>query len=405
MATFPVAHFHLIFAASLIFAALFLAGLRGFRRPTRYLLISRLFHAVVCIVNYAMVVGTPLHGHLLWNPLHLTAALFTCPMLFAYLFQLMRPGSVTVRYWLAVFAPFALLVTLHCLFGFIRGPLPPFTHYAEISRHLAEPELWVRFAATVQLFVMTTLLVVRASRMLMKHLRNLPSNFSYTEGATLGWIWWCLLLTVIKMVAYLLSMSIEGQTVKLVSITIFTIEPVITTIWALHQKDLYIEPAPAGAASDSLSPGARSNDETPSIATTDNYGGLPPEKCRQIKQALLALLEKDEVFKDSELNLEKMRSMLGTSRTYLSQVINREMNTTFYQLVNSCRLNKASAMLRDAEHRFMPLKNIAEICGFKSLSAFSSLFKQTFGLTPSEWREQTFALASTQSLSDFSNPV
>jgi len=103
---------------------------------------------------------------------------------------------------------------------------------------------------------------------------------------------------------------------------------------------------------------------------------------------LLVLLRKDEIFKDPELNNEKVCEMLGTNRTYLWQVITHDMNTTFYKLINTKRLNKATTMMKDLQHRKMPLKNIAEICGFKSLRAFSVLFKQMYGKTPTEWRKE-----------------
>jgi AraC-like DNA-binding protein len=103
---------------------------------------------------------------------------------------------------------------------------------------------------------------------------------------------------------------------------------------------------------------------------------------------LLTLLEKDEIFKDPELNIEKIRQMLSTNRTYLSKIINHDMNTTFYQLINNYRLTKSISMMKDPIHRNTPLNSIADICGFKSLSAFSIFFKQMYGKTPSEWREE-----------------
>ena len=36
----------------------------------------------------------------------------------------------------------------------------------------------------------------------------------------------------------------------------------------------------------------------------------------------------------------------------------------------------------------LPLKNLAEICGFKNLGAFSTFFKQVYGKTPTEWRDK-----------------
>jgi AraC-like DNA-binding protein len=80
--------------------------------------------------------------------------------------------------------------------------------------------------------------------------------------------------------------------------------------------------------------------------------------------------------------------MLGTNRKYLSQVINQDMNTTFYELINTFRLNKSLKMMGNPVHRNTNLSIIAELCGFKSPSAFSTFYKQAYGTTPTEWRKE-----------------
>ena len=89
------------------------------------------------------------------------------------------------------------------------------------------------------------------------------------------------------------------------------------------------------------------------------------------------------------LNSDKVCIMLLTNRSYLSTVINRELNTTFYQLINSYRLKKAIEMLDNPQNRPMKLHTITVSCGFKSLGAFSILFKQAYGKTPTEWRNNS----------------
>jgi AraC-like DNA-binding protein len=363
---------HLVFTVSLVFSGVFLAALRGFGRPIRYMVLFFGVIALSSFANFLYVSNTPFHGLLLCNPLHLLNSLVTYPLLFAYLFCLMRPESVRLRYWLTAYVPLAALVALHLIFDMVRSPLPFFTTYAEIGNCITEPALWVRFAAILLFVAMSCIYIVKAIRMLRQHISNLKSNFSYTEGSTLGWIWWCLSLSLLKLLTLLLLLSVEGQMIKLVCLTIFAVEPVITTVWVLRQKELYADPAQK----------ENGNRET---AEDNNGTGLSSERRRKLKQNLLALLEKDEIFKDPELNSEKVRAMLNTNRTYLSQLINQEMNTTFYSLINTCRLNKAMEMMRDPLHRHTPLKNIAEICGFKSMSGFSNLFKQEHGMTPSEW--------------------
>ena len=136
----------------------------------------------------------------------------------------------------------------------------------------------------------------------------------------------------------------------------------------------------------------------PVLVTSDeeeihvNNGNILSErsilKREELKLHLLKLLEKDEIFKDDELDSDKVREMLSTNRTYLSQIINQDLNTNFYQLVNSYRVKKAIQIMSDPACNNMLLTDIALICGFKSLKAFSTFFKQLHNISPTEWKKK-----------------
>jgi len=375
--------FHIISLSALLLSGIFIMTVRGNARPMRYMTFYRFIIAIVTAVNVFQTYGTPYYGQLLWNPLHLLGSLIAYPLLFAYMFDLMRPGSVGRSYWLKAFVPLAVLVLLHYVFVIFRGELPFFTNYAQMGAYLGEPELWVRFSAAglfvAQMVIYTALTV----KMLRSHTRNLKSNFSYTDkGNTLKWLWWNIGLTLLRGVAVLLMMSVEGYAVAMFCVGIFVIEPVITTVWVLRQKDLYSQPDEKEGDSENSSTGSLTGKKM-------NCGfDLSQGKRTSLKKDLLELLEKDEIFKDPELSIDKVREMLGTNRTYLSKVINQDMDTSFYQLINTYRVKKAVGMMRDSLYRNMPLKSIAEICGFKSASAFSMFFRQVYGVAPAEWREE-----------------
>jgi AraC-like DNA-binding protein len=197
--------------------------------------------------------------------------------------------------------------------------------------------------------VMNFVLVVKSMRMLRQHISALKSNFSYTEGSTLGWIWWWLTFTVIKVVFLLLVISVDSMAVTLTGILSFTIEPVISSTLILRQKNLYAKPAPANEK--------QLPNKIPAMTDT-GVAKMTSNKRRDLKKNLMNLLHKEEIFKDPELNIEKIREMLGTNRTYLSQVINQDMSTTFYQLINTYRLQKAASIdAQPAAKRYPPQKH------------------------------------------------
>jgi AraC-like DNA-binding protein len=340
-----------------------------------FMSVCRLITAGFFILNIFQTYNTPLYGQVLWNPLHLLVMLTTYPLLFAYMFSLMRPESVGWRYWQAVYIPSGVLMASYLFFNITGEKLPYFGEYAQIGAYIGNPALWALFVGTLFFAVELCVFTVLTFRMHRQHTRNLPSDFSYTEGSTLGWIRWNIIIILLKGITALFFISVEGRMVKMLGSLLLIIEPVISTIWVIRQKELYRQPVLK-----------EPQDEQTGFNDDNAPLELSFEKRKKLHQDLLWLLKQDEIFKDPDLNSEKVREMLGTNRTYLSQLINQEMGTTFYQLINKYRLNKSVEMMKNPEHQHIPLRNIAEICGFKSLGAFSTFFKQVYGKTPTEWR-------------------
>jgi AraC-like DNA-binding protein len=362
--------FHIATILTLLLSGIFIGSVRGAKPPMTYLLLERFVSTFLVIVNIFQTAHTQIYGQLLWNPLHLMMLLSVYPFLFAYIFSMVRPGSITVRYWLYAFLPLAALAAIYLTFDALFGKLPLFSNYTEIRNYLKLPQLWILFAAVGFSIALISHYTVRAVGMLRQHRRNLESNFSYTEGTTLGWMWWAIAITLFKWLILMMRIMIEGKAGSLIGLFLFTVEPIVIAVLVLRQKDLYSKPVEGKGV-------VVEQDSDPSEWSSG--------KRKKLKHDLLVLLKKDEIFKDPELSIEKVREMLNTNRTYLWQVINHDMNTTFYRLINSYRLDKSLTMMNNPQHRNMQLKNIAEICGFKSLGAFSTLFKQTYGKTPTEW--------------------
>ena len=369
---------HLIFITVYLLCGIFILLLRDGKRPAVYMAAARLFTAGVFIVHFLYYCNMPSYGVILFNPLHLFSPLISFPLQFAYFFCLMRPGSVRRPYWLVTLIPACTLCLLHFLIVALKGHTLVFSGYAQMAASAGEPELWLRLSALLLVVVEIIVLSVMGLRMQRQHVRNLAADFSYTEGVSLQWIRWVIYIFMLRGCCALLNMAMEGPGIKHVNAIVFTLEVVITTVWVLRQKDVYAQP---------------SKDDTngcePDFADGIDTVEPSPEKYAYIKHQLLDLLEKDEIFKDPNLNSDKVCIMLLTNRSYLSMFINRELNTTFYQLINSYRLKKAVEMLDNPQNRSMKLHTIAVICGFKSLGAFSTFFKQAYGKTPTEWRNNS----------------
>lgn len=311
----------------------------------------------------------------------------------------MHPNPIGLCFWLVSYVPLCVLILLGSVFYFTGQPLPSITDYDQLDEFLTNPLLWCYFAAIILWLVEVVVFVCKGLQMQQQHSINLLSDFSYTEGAGLGWVRWMIGIMVIVSIVSLLAILFEGRLFKIIALLTVSMESIFTTIFVLRQRDLYQYTAKKESESGGFFKtvihigcynGERASMEDFSI-----------QKHELLKQNLLQLLEIDEIFKDSELSSEKMREMLGTNRTYLWQVINRDLGTNFYNLVNSYRLKKAEELMTNPSNENISLKNVAEICGFKSLSAFSNLFHKTYGVRAKDWRKNINSQQVENSIDDY----
>ncbi len=114
---------------------------------------------------------------------------------------------------------------------------------------------------------------------------------------------------------------------------------------------------------------------------------LTDEKKQDLFLRLETLLWEEKVFTDNLLTKEKVAEMLGTNRTYLSQIINEQTKQTFTQFVNGFRTKEAVRLLSDPDNQ-TPLKAISAELGFNSMTTFYSQFQAATGMTPAQYRNK-----------------
>ncbi len=120
---------------------------------------------------------------------------------------------------------------------------------------------------------------------------------------------------------------------------------------------------------------------------------LTDEKKSLLFRKLECCMAEQGIYKDNLLTKEKVAELLGTNRTYLSQIINEETGQTFTQYVNRYRLNEAIRLLSDLQTD-LPLKAISAEVGFSSMTTFYKMFRDNIGMSPKEYREKALHLSS-----------
>lgn len=100
---------------------------------------------------------------------------------------------------------------------------------------------------------------------------------------------------------------------------------------------------------------------------------------------LEAMMLTDKAFLNENLNLSEAARLLDTNTTYLSRLINEHYKVNFSSFVNRYRIEEAKKMILDAQFNNLSIEGIAKSSGFRSKSTFNQVFKQSTGLTPSEF--------------------
>jgi AraC-like DNA-binding protein len=95
--------------------------------------------------------------------------------------------------------------------------------------------------------------------------------------------------------------------------------------------------------------------------------------------------------RDSRLTLRRLCERLRENPHYVSQVINQDLGTNFFELVNRRRIHDAMEALRKDAQR--PVLEIALEVGFNSKSTFNAAFREYAGTTPSDFRRTQVAAA------------
>ena len=101
------------------------------------------------------------------------------------------------------------------------------------------------------------------------------------------------------------------------------------------------------------------------------------------RASLDAWLESEKPFLNPDFQLTDLRKVLPLNRSYLSQFINSEYGCSFYQWVNSLRIEEAKRIMTEQPN--LKIQDIAEHCGFSSRRVFSQIFTRETGIAPSEW--------------------
>ena len=87
-----------------------------------------------------------------------------------------------------------------------------------------------------------------------------------------------------------------------------------------------------------------------------------------------------------DLSLEEVAEEVGISSFYLSRLFKQVTGENLSVFVIQFKLEKAAELL--VTRSDLSVKNIGELLGYYSSAYFTKLFKDHYGVTPSQYRRQ-----------------
>lgn len=149
---------------------------------------------------------------------------------------------------------------------------------------------------------------------------------------------------------------------------------------------------PVVRAADDAGDVVRAPDESGVVARAERAeryerSGLDDREAARLKASLLDVMEREGPWKDSELTLADLAARLHSTPHKLSEVLNAQLGTTFYDFVNGYRVREVQRRISAGEARTRKMLALAMDAGFASKSTFNQAFKKHTNQTPSEYRQ------------------
>ena len=106
---------------------------------------------------------------------------------------------------------------------------------------------------------------------------------------------------------------------------------------------------------------------------------------QQLYLHLCTLMDEQQPYTDENLNRDILAQLLGTNSKYVEQAIRQcSKGETVSDFINRYRLEQVARLLKETND---PIALIGEQCGIPSRATLARLFRNTYGMTPTEYRD------------------
>jgi AraC-like DNA-binding protein len=225
---------------------------------------------------------------------------------------------------------------------------------------------------------------------LRRHQHDVELSYSNIARVNLRWLFWLavatggiwLMATGLKL-SHLSTSLRDGEIAFAMALLTYAIG-----YMGLRQPEIFRHAGVESAVVQQERVDARSTPDNPATPSSRyERSSLGEHEAAMLKGSLLALMDRKQPWKESELTLSDLAARLDSTPHKLSEVLNTQIGQTFYDFVNGYRVREVQRRITAGEARSLKILALAMDAGFASKSTFNEAFKKHTRQTPSSFRQ------------------
>ena len=309
-----------------------------------------------------------------FHPDILIASCLVTACLACYVIEKLRPGFLTLRRFSVFLSPVVIGGFSYLAYRLSGGEIHVFYSIKDVFTHF-NLDVFLRLLVLALTLFYMILPIYRVVKYADEYTAYLSENVSDPESYDLRWLKRTMIILSILYFLYVVLLLTDRTILYVV------IKAVMLVVWfyffykALFLKNIRLE--------HSFKNGwdlPSSDDEEEDDDDEEQRGAL----FKRYAEEMNAWFEREKPYLNDDLRLTDLQRVFPISRSYLSQLFNKELGMSFSDYVNQFRVEE-SKRLMDAEP-LASIQEIAERSGFHSMSTFRRAFIKQTGIVPSEYK-------------------
>jgi AraC-like DNA-binding protein len=217
---------------------------------------------------------------------------------------------------------------------------------------------------------------------LNQHQKNIRLINSATGEVNLNWLRYLLLGIAFMLIIWVVGFVLKTMWMPLYSSAAYLAGVLVIGYFMLAQKEVY----------------PFEQTELEEIAQVIRQENTKPVKQRfseeqsvRLKNHLTQLMTAEKVYLNNELSLPELAKEIAISTHDLSYLLNECFGASFFQFVNTYRVEEAKQLMLSEKYKHLNILGIAYNAGFNSKTTFNTAFKKHTGLSPSQFMQSAKA--------------